>query len=126
MEFVRVLAQTENVRLDPDRLEALYDELGEAGAEDVVCRAMEELAVRLSMIERLYRTEQVQDMRRATRALIGIADQIGMPTVRRVARDVTTCIDSNDQVALAATLTRLMRIGERSLTEIWDMQGLRL
>ena len=126
MEFVKVLKQDESVHLDPDRLQALYDQLGEVGAEDVVCRAMEELALRMSMVERLYREDRTGEMRKAVRSLMGIADQIGMGTLCRVAGDVTGCIDAEDPVSLAATLSRLMRIGERSLTEIWDMQGVRL
>lgn len=126
MEDVRVLSQDETVRLDPDRLQTLYDQLGEAGAEDVVCRAMEELAVRLSMTERLFRQGRLDEMRKAARSLTGIADQIGMNSLSRVAQDVTNCIDTRDAVALSATLSRLLRIGERSLTEIWDMQGVQL
>ena len=126
MDQVRVLAQEEAVRLDPDRLHSLYEQLGEAGAEDVVCRAMEELALRLSLVERLYRQDRLGEMRKAARSLTGIADQIGMNTLCRVAMDVTLCVDAGDPVALAATLSRLLRIGERSLTEIWDMQGVRM
>ena len=49
-----------------------------------------------------------------------------MRTLARVAGDVTRCIDAGDGVALAAVLSRLIRIGERSLTAIWDTQGLRV
>ena len=126
MDDVKILAQEEVVRLDPDRLKTLYDQLGDSGAEDVVCRAMEELAVRLSMTERLFRQDRYDEMRKAARSLTGIADQIGMNTLSRVASDVTNCIDARDAVALSATLSRLLRIGERSLTEIWDMQGVRV
>lgn len=126
MDDVKVLSQEEMVRLDPDRLQALYDQLGDSGAEDVVCRAMEELAVRLSMTERLFRQDRFDEMRKSARSLTGIADQIGMNTLARVAGDVTHCIDARDPVALSAVLSRLLRIGERSLTEIWDMQGVRV
>lgn len=126
VDGVNILLQNEDVRLDSDRLQSLYEQLGEAGAEDVVCRAMEELAVRLSMVERLYRQDRLGEMRKATRSLMGIADQIGMGKLTRVAGDVTLCIDAGDPVAQAATLSRLLRIGERSLTEIWEMQGMRL
>lgn len=126
LENVKVLAQDEMVRLDADRLQALYDQLGESGAEDVVCRAMEELAVRLSMTERLFRQDRYDEMRKSARSLTGIAEQIGMNSLARVARDVIHCIDARDAVALSATLSRLLRIGERSLTEIWDMQGVRV
>lgn len=112
--------------MNPDRLEELYTQLGEAGAEDVVCRALEELAARLSQTERCYRERRVADMRKSARSLVAIADQIGMHTLSRVAADVASCADQRDPVAIAATLTRLMHIGERSLSEIWDWQGARI
>ncbi|MWB76500.1 hypothetical protein GLS40_00525 [Pseudooceanicola sp. 216_PA32_1] len=125
-EDVLVLTQDETVRLDPDRLEQLYLRLGDAGADDVVCRAIEELAVRLSHTERLFRQGKAAEMRKSARSLVAISDQIGMRTLARVAGDVTRCIDAGDGVALAAVLSRLIRIGERSLTAIWDTQGLRV
>ena len=111
---------TEKVSVDQERLGTLYAQLGEAGAEDVVCRALEELALRMTHCDRLYREEAWRDLRKNTRSLIAIADQIGMEKLSKVANDVTSCIDQEDQVAMAATLSRLLRIGERSLTAIWD------
>ncbi|MEM8773925.1 MAG: hypothetical protein AAGF53_02765 [Pseudomonadota bacterium] len=122
MEQVTLLEQSETVRLDSVRLEQLYVQLGESGAEDVVCRALEELAVRLSHTERFYREERFADLRKSARSLIAISDQIGMAALARVARDVTHCIDENDSVALSATLARLLRIGDTSLHEVWDLQ----
>ncbi|PVA10370.1 hypothetical protein DC366_09035 [Pelagivirga sediminicola] len=116
-----MLKQEEAVRLNPDRLEELYDKLGEAGAEDVVCRALEELAVRLSHTERCHREGRAGDLRKAARGLVGIADQIGMHMLARVAADVSACAGRSDPVALAATLSRLLRIGERSLSDVWDL-----
>ncbi len=110
------------VSLDSDRLEQLYRQLGDAGAENVVCRALEELAARLSHTERCYRANELFDMRKNARSLIAIAEQIGMQKLAGVASDVTKCIDDEDWVALAATLARLLRIGESSLYEIWDLQ----
>ena len=121
---VTLLTQDEVVRLDPDRLEDLYDQLGERGAENVVCRALEELAARLSHTERCYRERRTGDMRKSARGLIAIAEQIGMWMLARVACDVTQCIDAGDPVALGAVLARLLRIGERSLSEVWELQDL--
>jgi hypothetical protein len=126
VEQVTLLKQDETVRLDADRLEALYLQLGESNAEDVVCRALEELAARLSHSERCHREGRLEDMRKSTRSLIAIADQIGMQLLARVASDVTGCIDAGDRNALAATFARLLRIGERSLCEIWDLQDIPL
>ena len=116
------LVQQEHVRLNPDRLESLYVQLGEAGAEDVVCRAIEELAVRLAHCERLWRARDFEGLRKASRSLIAIADQVGMTELARVAGDVTASIDAADMAALGATLFRLIRVGERSLLAVWDLQ----
>ena len=124
MEQVTVLKQDEVVRLNSDRLEELYVELGEAAAEDVVCRALEELAVRLSHIERCHSEVRLADMRKSARSLVAIADQIGMYMLSRVAADVAACVDGRDLVAVAATLSRLLRIGERSLSEVWDLHDM--
>ena len=114
----------EQVVLDQDRLSALYAELGPVGAEDVVCRAMEELAQRLGRCDTLYHDSDWTGLRKNTRSLIAIAEQVGMFTLATVAADVTACIDRSDEVALAATLSRLIRTGERSLTAVWDMHDI--
>ena len=114
----------EKVSVDQERLGTLYAQLGEEGAEDVVCRALEELAMRMTHCDRLYREESWRDLRKNTRSLIAIADQIGMAKLSKVADDVTLCIDKDDMTALAATLSRLLRIGERSLAAIWDTDSM--
>ncbi|SEQ16240.1 hypothetical protein [Thalassovita taeanensis] len=124
MDHITLLRPDEAVRLDSDQLGELYDQLGEAGAEDVVCRAMEELAARLTHAERLYRSEEQAEMRKNVRSLVGISEQIGMWSLARAAQNVINCIDAADRVALAATLARLLRIGEQSLSAVWDLQDL--
>lgn len=124
MNHVLKIGLTETVRVDQDRLGALYAQLGEAGAEDVVCRAMEELALRLSHCGRLHTSENWGDLRKCARSLIAISDQIGMHVLAQVAGNVIDCIDAGDRVATAATLARLVRIGEQSLTAIWDLQDI--
>lgn len=114
----------ENVRLDPERLNALFCQLGETGAENVICRAMEELAVRLAELNPLARSGKWAELAKLSRSLIAIAEQIGMTSLASVAADVTYCAQLDDHHALAATLARLQRIGDRSLTTIWDTQDL--
>ncbi|WP_299968871.1 hypothetical protein [uncultured Roseobacter sp.] len=114
----------ETVRVDQDRLAALYAEMGDLGAEDVVCRAMEELAHRLSLCSRLYAAGELTELRKCARSLIAIGDQIGMHMLIRVAGHVTDAIDAGDGPAIAATLARLIRIGEQSLSAIWDLQDI--
>ena len=124
MTNILTVTHTETVRLDSGKLNELYTQLGEAGAEDVVCRAIEELAVRLSHCERLWRQADLPNLRKSARSLVAIAEQIGMTAMARIAGDVTAAIDSGDQVATSATLFRLLRVGERSLTAVWEQQDI--
>jgi len=117
---------SESVQLDQARLDMLFSQLGDAGAQNVMCRAMEELAVRLSQCDTLWRAQNKMQLRKHARSLIAIADQIGMATLARTAGDVTDCIDIRDDVALAATLSRMLRIGERSWAAVWSMENLSL
>jgi hypothetical protein len=124
MDHVLKIRLKEAVHVDQDRLGALYAELGEMAAEDVVCRAMEELALRLSHCSRLHGANEWSELRKCARSLIAISEQIGMLVLARVAGDVIKCLDARDTPALAATLARLLRIGEQSLTAIWDLQDI--
>ena len=102
----------------------LYRQLGETGAQDIVCRAIEELAVRLSHCERLWRQRDLLQLRKSARSLVAISEQIGMSALAGIATDVTRAIDAGDEPAIGATLFRLLRIGERSLTAVWDLQDM--
>ncbi len=114
--------QDETACLDHDQLGSLYAQLGAVGAEDVVRRTMEELALRLTHAERQYRSCEFDALRKSAASLIAIAEQIGMQKVSMVAEDVAISVDQGDEVALAATLSRLLRVGEGSLTAMWDLQ----
>ncbi|WP_254054527.1 hypothetical protein [Roseovarius sp. EL26] len=124
MERIVVLDHGDFEKFDIDQLEELHQHLGQACADDVICRVLEELATLLSRVERCCREGRRRDMRKHVRILAQLAGQIGLPVVARVARDVMHCIDSEDLVALSATLERLVRTGERSLIEIWDLKDL--
>lgn len=119
-----VLRHAEGVRLDAERLLALYAELGQTGAEQVICTAIEELAVRLSDLQRFAMTRDMLALIRSARLLATLARQIGMRTLAQVADDVAECAAADDTNSLAATVSRLVRIGDRSLTAVWDLQDI--
>ncbi len=121
---VMLLRHEEGVRIDPDRLLALYVELGETGAEGVVCRAMEELAVRLAEMDGQYRAGQMDPFCRNARSMERVAAQIGMSTLARVARDLNSSAGAGDTAAFAAIWARMVRIGDRSLLAVWDVRDL--
>ncbi len=116
------LVHDEGVRLDGDRLVALYAELGEAGAEAVICRAMEDLATALADLQRLAQALDLAAMPGRARLLARVAGDLGMSSLGRVALDAEVCAGRGDLAALSAVLARLVRIGDRSLTAVWDLQ----
>lgn len=124
VDLVTDFRPSDHVRLDRSRVGRLYAQLGDRNAEDVLCRAIEELAVRLAHCETLWRKEEHVALRKSARSIVAIADQIGLQTLSSVAVDITRTIDMEDDVATAATLARLLRTGERSLTEVWDLRDL--
>ena len=121
MKEVTYLAPAERPAVDPAQIETLCTDLGRPAAEDVVCRAMEELAQRMCQIQTQALKGPREDMHKGLRGLAAIADQIGLCSLSEVAHDVMACIELGDAVAEAATLARQARVGERSLTALWDL-----
>ena len=121
---VTYIAPVERPRLDAGPLRALCKELGPASAEDMVCRAMEELALRLCQVQEQALRGPREDMCKTLRTMAAIAEPVGLSGLAQVARDVCRCIEAGDPVAEAATLARLARTGEQSLTALWDLQDL--
>ncbi len=118
------LTPVEKVRLNNAQLTELYNRLGPTAAEIFISTTMEELAVQLAKLGRVYAAGQIEGVRRAARLVRSLADQIGMQIVARVAEDVADLSGRNDDAAFAATVARLGRVGESSLMAVWDIQGL--
>lgn len=112
------------MQMDVDRIRKLYADLGPTRAEDVICRAIEEMALRLFRSDGLWTVRDIDRLGICLRALITIADEVGMLSITMVARDVQTALLRHDEPAIAATLARLRRVGETSLTNIWDLSNL--
>ncbi len=124
MAKLAVLRHEEGVRLNPECLVALYAELGEAGAEQVMCRTMDEMNARLMEVQRFADEGDGPALRRSARLLAKVASQIGMTTFATVAADVVSASEASDHAGLAATVARLLRIGDRSLTAVWDLRDM--
>lgn len=122
MTQVTVLQQGEGPCIDGDMLDVLYQKLGARAAENLLSHAIEELAVSLTLAGDLYEAANIPDLRRTVVDLGRVADQIGLTGMSLVAHHVIRSIDQSDGVALAATMARLVRVGQSSLTAIWDGQ----
>ena len=123
MTQVRILRQAEPVRVDGARLEALCRTMGPVAADALLARAVEELAMALVHADDLFARGEGARLHRTMADVAGMADQVGLTAMARIAGDVQACIASGDDTALVATLSRLIRVGERSLGAVREVRG---
>ena len=126
MTNVLALIQSETVQMDSAVLDDLILGLRGRSAEDVLCRAIEDMGLRLSRIEPVWRSGNWTMLRKNARALGAIAGQAGMKDLVLVAGNVVDTIDAGDLPAVGATVFRLLRVGEKSLTAMCEVQDIRV
>ena len=90
----------------------------------MIGRAIEEIAARLTRIERAFEHGELARVEKGARGLATIAEQTGLPTVHRIATIVAELTSTNATPALTANISRLIRVGEVSLITIWDVHDI--
>lgn len=120
---VTVLRPIERVRLDAAPIAAIYRNLGPGGAEQVVSRALGEVALTLAALAELVRHHDFADMDRQLRRLQRMSEHLGMMSLGAACTDLRACSTAGDPTAFAAVWARLLRVAERSLATDKDMRG---
>ncbi|MFY8147135.1 MAG: hypothetical protein ACOVME_11140 [Rhodobacter sp.] len=114
------LRPKERVRLDAEPIASIYRNLGPGGAEQVVARALGELALTLAGLVEQVRRRELGDLGRGLRRLQRMADHLGMISLGLIAAEARICMDRSDATAFAAVWARLIRVAEASLS--WDKE----
>lgn len=112
----------ESVVMDGAYLETILEELGVQRGEAVICAAMEDMASLIKFVSQSWDKCNLDEAHLAARQVAGIADRLGLITLAGVARDVASLCPDGNNAALAASVARLVRLGERSLIAIWEAQ----
>jgi hypothetical protein len=115
MENVVALRPNDRVRQDAEPIASIYRSLGTASAEQVVARALGELALTMAGLASQIRAHQMGDVARQLRRLQQMGEHLGMVSLADVTADVRYCLDVGDVTAFSAVWARLLRIAERSL-----------
>lgn len=115
MGNVTVLRPTDHLRQNIEPVAAMYRDLGTVQAEQVVTRALGELALTMSGLAAQVRAHELQDLSRQLRRLQRMSEQLGMLSLAQVAGDLRHCLDQANSTAFSAVWARLMRVAERSL-----------
>lgn len=118
------LTNVGEVRINHHRMFELRDRLGTNGAVDLMCLAMENLAVQLAGLHVSLQQEHFSAVHVAAGKIQTVAEHIGLDTLASVAEDVRDLATGNDSTALMATAARLTRIGEQSLVAVWNTEDL--
>ncbi|WP_224816574.1 hypothetical protein [Hasllibacter sp. MH4015] len=117
------LRPEEPARFNPDRLEELCHSIGEVRAEAEVALALHRVSEMLPRLPELLLTDAVR-FSTGVEQIIEDAELIGMASLANVAQNVLDSFTRHNEVALAATLARLERVGERSILAVWDLEDL--
>lgn len=112
---VVALRPNDRVRQDAEPIATIYRNLGTASAEQVVTRALGELALTMSGLAAHVKAHELTDLSRQLRRLQRMSENLGLTSLGLVAADVRVCLDQGNTTAFSAVWARLMRIAERSL-----------
>ena len=93
-------------------------------AEEIVCRMLEDIAMRLDMLQGAKAEQTFSTMERPARRIAAIADQMGLTEVAVAGGHVLTCLAQRDGTGLDATMARLERGFDVAVSEVWEFRDL--
>ncbi|MDD9921866.1 MAG: hypothetical protein OXQ92_06250 [Boseongicola sp.] len=114
------------IYVDPAPLKEMVRARGLPRTEFITSTAMEEIAERLSTAEAAWEAGEFARLSKICRSIIGLSEEIGLESLAQVAGCIAGDVGRNDTNALAALVARLVRVGEASLSALWDLGHLRL
>lgn len=124
MAVLAILRHDEGICLDAERLVTVYCGRSKREAEELLQRGIEDMTSRMTEIQRHFDEGEGPALVRSARLAARMAERLGMTSFTTVARDLILATEAADRPAQAATLARLMRIVDRSVTAIWDLRDM--
>lgn len=124
LDNVVALRPNDRVRQDAEPIATIYRNLGTASAEQVVTRALTELALTMSGLAAQVQAHDLADMTRQLRRLQRMSENLGLVSLGLIAADVSLCLEGKDVTAFSAVWARLLRVAERSLAADRSLLGL--
>ena len=120
---VIVLRPNDHVKQDAEPIATIYRNLGAASAEQVVTRALTELALTMAGLASQVRARELSDVDRQLRRLQRMSENLGMISLAVIAGNVRDCLARSDVTSFGAVWARLLRVAERSLATDREMLG---
>ena len=108
------LRPNDRVCQDAGPIALMYRSMGAQAAEEVVARALGELALTMSDLAEQVPDGPVPDVCRRLRRLQRMAEQLGLVSLGHVAEDARICLEIGDLMAFDAVWARLVRVAQVS------------
>ncbi|HQU66838.1 MAG TPA: hypothetical protein PLI43_01435 [Albidovulum sp.] len=124
MATLAVLRHDEGIRVDAGRVAMICAGRSRREAEEILRRGIEGLVARVVRMQRHYDAADRAALVRSARFAGRMADQLGMTSFGIVAQDLIRATEAEDEPAAAATLARLLRIVNRSVSAIHDLRDM--
>lgn len=121
---VVVLSCARQPHFDPAPLIRLFELQDFHEAEEILCRTLEDIALRLDLLQRGLAAHDFQKMLQPVQRIVFVADQIGLVEVGVAATHVCTCLKQQDGIGLDATMARLERNFDIAVNEVWNFRDL--
>ena len=118
---VLALVPAERLRQDAEPIAAIYRNLGVQAAEQVVARALAELALVADEVIEQVRLQDQAALPRSLRRLQRLSENMGLVSLGTIAQDAAICLSERDDIAFAAVLARLQRVMERTFSPRADL-----
>lgn len=113
---IMALKPLENPQHDLRQVASIYRNLSQDAADQVVARALGELALSMATLAQRVAAHQLSDLQRGLQRLDRMAQNLGLKTLSVVTQDLAICLNLKDNTAFAAVWARLLRIADSALT----------
>ena len=122
MARISMLLHDEHLPFCTSKIDEIYSEFAPQRAQTIINGALDEFAIRLSVLECAGKQNKRAAIRKAVDALMSIWQQIGLGSLTDAAHNVRALTASSDDPALAAAVARLVRLGDMCLVSLWAIQ----
>ncbi|WP_322894443.1 MULTISPECIES: hypothetical protein [unclassified Yoonia] len=119
---VIILRCHDKLQFDHHVLARAFADRSAVEAEEMLCRILENMADWLNVLQQGGAADCPAPCQKAARRIGLVASQIGLTGLACAAGHVTSCLQSRDRVALAATIGRLERAFDCAVAEIWTFR----
>lgn len=109
---VTALVPAEALRIHPEPILRMHAALGEQAAGVMVQQLRDDLTHRLGRVRLLHVACEFGDIIKEGRAIAAMARTLGLGDLALAAEHVTDCAGRPDAAALAATVGRMVRLGQ--------------